>query len=75
MVVVASSKRNHTCRTASQLVASGEVSAEQVYAATLVLAKLQDRGVALAFTVEEMCEVLGYAGKSRPPSVRRPQSA
>ena len=75
MVMVTSSKRIHTCRTASQLVASGEVSAEQVYAATLVLAKLHDRGVARALTVEEMCEVLGYVGESRPPRVHRTRIA
>lgn len=54
-------------RTASQLVASGEVSREQVYAATLALARLHDRGVGFTLGIEDMCEVLGYIGSSRRP--------
>lgn len=54
-------------RTASQLVASGEVTREQVYAATLALARLHDRGVGFTLGIEDMCEVLGYIGSSRRP--------
>jgi hypothetical protein len=55
-------------RTASQLVTSGEVTREQVYAATLALARLHDRGVGFALGIEDMCEVLGYLGSSRRPA-------
>ena len=55
-------------RTASALVESGKVSPEQVYAATLVLARLHDRGVGFSLTLEDMCEVLGYLGKGRRPA-------
>jgi hypothetical protein len=54
--------------TATDLVATGRVSAQQAYAATLVLARLHDRGVALNMNIEEMCEVLGYLGDGRRPS-------
>ena len=54
-------------RTASELVASGEVTREQVYAATLALARLHDRGVGHRLGIEDMCEVLGYVGASRRP--------
>ncbi len=54
-------------RTASDLIASGAVSPAHVYAATLVLARLQDRGIGFALTLEEMCEVLGYLGQGRRP--------
>lgn len=57
-----------TRRTASQLVASGEVTRRQVYAATLALARLHDRGVGFALGLEDMCEVLGYVGASRRPA-------
>ena len=53
----------HRCR----LVAVGTVTAQQAYAATLVLARLHDRRVALTMTLEEMCEVLGYLGAGRRP--------
>ena len=54
-------------RCACELVSSVTVSAEHVYAATLVLARLQDRGVAFSLTLEEMCEILGYLGDGRRP--------
>jgi hypothetical protein len=43
-----------------ELVESGEVSGGQVYAAALVLSRLQDRGVGRDLTVEDICQVLGY---------------
>ena len=55
-------------RTGAQLLASGEVRREQLYAAALVLARLQDRGAARDLTIEEMCEVLGY--RRRPEAAR-----
>lgn len=55
-------------RTASELVASGEATRRQVYAATLVLARLHDRGMAFALTLEDMCEVPGYIAPSRRPA-------
>ncbi|MGE3856898.1 MAG: hypothetical protein AB7G21_08060 [Dehalococcoidia bacterium] len=61
------SRTSHRRRTASQLVASGEVTREQVYAATLALARLHDRGVGFTLGIEDMCEVLGYLGASRRP--------
>ena len=54
-------------RTASQLVASGEVTREQVYGATLALARLHDRGVGFRLGIEDIGEVLGYLGASRRP--------
>jgi len=53
--------------TAADLVALGAVTPQQAYAATLVLTRLHDRGVALTMTLEEMCEVLGYLGDGRRP--------
>ena len=47
-------------RVSADLIRSGEVTREQVYAAALVLARLQDRGIAHRLTVEDICEVLGY---------------
>lgn len=52
-----------TCRkgrVSADLIRSGEVTREQVYAAALVLARLQDRGIAHRLTVEDICKVLGY---------------
>ena len=54
--------------TAADLVATGAVSAQQAYSATLVLARLHDRGVGRTMTLEEMCEVLGYLGDGRRPA-------
>lgn len=54
-------------RTASELVTAGRVTAEQAYAASLVLARLHDHGMAHTLTLEEMCEILGYAGTGRRP--------
>lgn len=47
-------------RMSADLIRSGDVTREQVYSAALVLSRLQDRGIALQFTVEDICEVLGY---------------
>ena len=47
-------------RVSADLIRSGEVTREQVYAAALVLARLQDRGIAHRLTVEDICKVLGY---------------
>lgn len=47
-------------RTSADLIRSGEITREQAYAATLVLARLQDRGVARRLTIADVCEVLGY---------------
>lgn len=68
-----SASRSHPpgVRTASQLVARGEVTCPQVYAATLVLARLHDRGVGFALTLENMCQVLGYIDAIRPPASHR----
>ena len=63
-----STKCTRVQRTASQLVASGEVTSRQVYAATLTLARLQDRGIGFALTIEDMCEVLGYVRPGRRPA-------
>ena len=52
---------------AADLVATGRIPPQQAYAATLVLARLHDRGAALYMTIEEMCEVLGYLGDGRRP--------
>lgn len=54
--------------TAADLVATGRITPQQAYAATLVLARLHDRGVAHYMTIEEMCEVLGYLGDGRRPA-------
>ena len=51
---------NHRPRNGAQLLASGEVDREQLYAAAVVLARLQDRGVARNLTLADMCEILGY---------------
>lgn len=59
--------RQRSVSAAADLVAAGIVTAQQAYAATLVLARLHDRRVALTMTLEEMCEVLGYAGNGRRP--------
>lgn len=64
----ARSRRTTTPATAADLVATGTVSAQQAYAATLVLARLHDRGVARTLTLEDICEVLGYTGNSRRPT-------
>ncbi|MFA7249646.1 MAG: hypothetical protein WC273_08440 [Dehalococcoidia bacterium] len=69
--MVASAKRAPDRRTASQLVASGEVTRRQVYAATLALARLHDRGVAFSLSLEDMCEVLGYVRPGRRPARMR----
>lgn len=61
------SSRRRNASTAADLVATGVVTAQQAYAATLVLARLHDRRVALSMTLEEMCEVLGYVGDGRRP--------
>lgn len=61
------SSRERSTPTAADLVAAGVVTAQQAYAATLVLARLHDRRVALSMTLEEMCEVLGYLGAGRRP--------
>lgn len=62
--------RRRSSMTAADLVATGTVSAQQAYAATLVLARLHDRGVGRTLTLEDICEILGYTGNSRrPPSV------
>ncbi len=68
----AASKRA-SARTASELVASAGVSRRHVYAATLVLARLNDRGVGFSLTLEDMCEVLGYLGGSRRPAHVEPR--
>ncbi len=47
-------------RVSADLIRSGEVTREQVYSAALVLARLQDRGIAHRLTVADICEVLGY---------------
>ncbi len=47
-------------RMSADLIRSGDVTREQVYSAALVLSRLQDRGIALQLTVEDVCEVLGY---------------
>ena len=47
-------------RDSVELIASGAVARDRLYAAAVVLARLQDRGVARDFMIEEMCEVLGY---------------
>jgi hypothetical protein len=60
MLIVMNAATADAGRTSSELIRSGEVTREQVYAAALVLARLQDRGVALRLTVEDVCEVLGY---------------
>ena len=60
--------RRRTTPTAADLVATGAVSAQQAYSATLVLARLHDRGVGRTLTLEEMCEVLGYLGDGRRPA-------
>jgi len=59
--------RQRSAPTAADLVAAGVVTAQQAYAATIVLARLHDRHVALSMTLEEMCEVLGYVGGGRRP--------
>ena len=59
--------RQGEAMTASDLVATGRVTAQQAYAATIVLARLHDRGVARSMTLEDMCEVLGYIGDGRRP--------
>ncbi len=61
-------RRTRSAPTVADLVATGRVTAQQAYAATLVLARLHDRGVALHMTIEEMCEVLGYLGDGRRPA-------
>lgn len=65
--------KRDSARTASQLVASGEVSPRQVYAATLALARLHDRGVGFALSLEDMCEVLGYVRAGRRPAHGEPR--
>ena len=47
-------------RSSAELLADGEVGRRQLYAAAIVLARLQDRGVARNLTIEDICEVLGY---------------
>lgn len=47
-------------RTSADLILSGEITREQAYAAALVLARLQDRGIAQRLTIADVCEVLGY---------------
>ena len=47
-------------RTSADLIRSGEITREQAYAAALVLARLQDRGVGRRLTIADVCEVLGY---------------
>ncbi len=65
-------RRPRSAPTAADLVATGAVTPQQAYAATLVLARLHDGGVALHMTLEEMCEVLGYLGEGhRPKAVPR----
>lgn len=59
--------RQRSVPTAADLVAAGSVTPQQAYAATIVLARLHDRRVALTMTLEEMCEVLGYLGAGRRP--------
>ncbi len=56
-------------RTSAQLLTSGDVGREQLYAAALVLARLQDRGVAGDLTIEEMCEILGYVRRQEAVEV------
>lgn len=58
-------------RGCSELVDSGEVSGEQVYAAALVLSRLQDRGAGRELTVEDICQVLGYLGEPEPVDATR----
>jgi len=58
--------RRRSRRTSAQLLPSGDVRREQLYSAALVLARLQDRGVACDLTIEEMCEIRGY---TRRPGV------
>jgi hypothetical protein len=63
-------RRNHPHpgrgrRTSAQLLTSGDVDPQQLYAAALVLAGLQDRGAAADLTIEEMCEVLGYTRRRK----------
>ena len=55
-------------RGSAELIASGEVARDRLYAAAIVLARLQDRGAARDLTIAEMCEVLGYV---RAPGVSR----
>ena len=47
-------------RSGAQLLANGDIDRAQLYAAALVLARLQDRGVAHDLTIDDMCEILGY---------------
>ncbi len=62
--------RSHR-RGCSELVESGDVSGEQVYAAALVLSRLQDRGAGRELTVEDICQVLGYLGEPEPVDATR----
>ncbi len=56
-------------RMSADLIRSGEVTREQVYAAALVLSRLQDRGVGHRLAVEDICEVLGYIPEPEPESM------
>lgn len=67
-----SASRSRATPTAADLVASGAVTAQQAYAATLVLARLHDRGIGLTMTLEDICEVLGYLGDGRRPAAVPP---
>lgn len=58
--------------TAADLVATGRVTPQQAYAASIVLARLHDRRIGLSMTLEDMCEVLGYLGDGRRPEVVPP---
>lgn len=68
------SNRPHERRTptAADLVATGRVTPQQAYAASIVLARLHDRHIGLSMTLEEMCEVLGYLGDGRRPEAVPP---
>jgi len=65
-VICERAKALRACRSAAELLADGEVGRRQLYAAALVLARLQDRGAARDLTIEDVCEVLGYLRVPRP---------
>jgi hypothetical protein len=60
IVVMETAVPSGTVRTSADLIRSGELTREQAYAAALVLARLQDRGVGRRLTIADVCEVLGY---------------
>ena len=60
------SGRHRRRRNGAQLLASGEIDRGQLYAAAIVLARLQDRQTGHDLTIEDMCEILGYLRKPEP---------